>query len=392
MAAQFGSDYLRDARIVVIGAGAVGAAAAYRLAQAGATVTVVERLYPGAGTSGSSFAWLNGFSKGPRHYHRLNMASVRDHQELADELNGDWVHVGGGIHWTTDDKPDKAERIRQSARRLREWGTRVDATTPEIVMRELEPDVFIDPAAVSEVYVVPREGWLDGVAMAHCVLREAIRRYGVTHVHGTVAALRGPVGAVDTVVLEDGQALAADVVVNAGGPEAGRIAALAGATLPLDRQVGTLFVTAPAPVRLEHVLYEADAHVRPDGGARLLLQTEYMDAHAQEGTRLPLDAPVVGQVAADVQRFLPGIAGVPMEWVKVGVRPMPRDGYPIVGMDPEVSGLYTLVTHSGITLSARLSVLVTEELAGGEAADLEPYRPQRFLTQPALAQTPAHGH
>ncbi|HCG29398.1 MAG TPA: hypothetical protein DEU95_06570, partial [Chloroflexi bacterium] len=49
-----GASYFSDASIVIIGAGAVGSATAYRLAQAGAAVTVVERRFPGAGTSGSS--------------------------------------------------------------------------------------------------------------------------------------------------------------------------------------------------------------------------------------------------------------------------------------------------------------------------------------------------
>jgi hypothetical protein len=44
--------------------------------------------------------------------------------------------------------------MRKDVNRLREWGVRVDQTTPEIAMRELEPDLWIDPARVSVVYVV----------------------------------------------------------------------------------------------------------------------------------------------------------------------------------------------------------------------------------------------
>src|SRR5215472_15011820 len=155
--------YLRDARIVVIGAGAVGAAVSYRLAQAGAQVTTIERSYPGAGTSGNSFAWLNGFNKPPRQYHRLNIMSIRDHQDLADELGGSWVHVDGALHWEPDSQEEHLARLRRNVARLREWGMRVDEATPELVMRELEPDVWIDPEHVSTVFVVPREGWLEGV-------------------------------------------------------------------------------------------------------------------------------------------------------------------------------------------------------------------------------------
>lgn len=385
MAMTFGSDQLRDARIIVVGAGAVGAALTYRLAQAGASVTTIERRYPGSGTSGSSFAWLNGFRKPPRHYHRLNVTSISDHRDLADELDGDWVHLRGGLHWAREDDPSKLAQVRQNVRQLREWGVWLDQTTPEIVMRELEPDVWLDPAAIPEVYLVHREGWLDGPTMAHGVIHAATRRYGAELERAAVAGLRGPEGAVSSVLLDDGRELAADVVINAAGPEAGRVAELAGVRLPLDRQIGMLVGTAPAPVCLKRVLYGVDAHIRPEGGSRLILHPEYLDSHAVEGEPMPLDAPVVQRTMDDARVNIPGLRDVPAESVRIGIRPVPRDGYPIVGFEPSVSGLYTVVTHSGITLSARLALLVTEELAGGDPPDLAPYRPSRFVESPLVS-------
>ena len=47
-------------KTIVIGAGVMGASVAYRLAQAGAAVTVLEATRVGGGTSGISFAWTNG--------------------------------------------------------------------------------------------------------------------------------------------------------------------------------------------------------------------------------------------------------------------------------------------------------------------------------------------
>src|SRR5215831_16528248 len=46
-------------KTIVIGAGVMGASVAYRLAQAGAAVTVLEAARIGGGTSGISFAWTN---------------------------------------------------------------------------------------------------------------------------------------------------------------------------------------------------------------------------------------------------------------------------------------------------------------------------------------------
>ncbi len=59
---------------------------------------------------------------------------------------------------------------------------------------------------------------------------------------------------------------------------------------------------------------------------------------------------------------------------------MPKDGHPIVGFEPEVTGLYELVMHSGITLSALMGLLVTEDLLGVDPPELAPYRPERFTS------------
>ena len=79
-----------------------------------------------------------------------------------------------------------------------------------------------------------------------------------------------------------------------------------------------------------------------------------------------------------IEQVAAALAGVAVEAVRLGVRPMPMDGFPIVGFDPSVGNLYHVVTHSGITLAARLALLVTEELSGGGAEPLEAYRPSRF--------------
>jgi len=58
---------------------------------------------------------------------------------------------------------------------------------------------------------------------------------------------------------------------------------------------------------------------------------------------------------------------------------MPVDGQPIVGWLPGIDGLYVAVTHSGVTLGLRLAELIcTELVSGAPAAELAPYRLDRF--------------
>ena len=372
------SDYLRDAQVVVIGAGAIGSAVSYRLAQAGARVITVERAYPGAGTTGNSLGYINGTYKSPRSYHRLNVMSIRDHEDLADELGADWVRVGGSLHWADSTDTGKLETLRTTMRQLRSWGMRIDTLSPEQVMRELEPDLWIDPAAVPEVFLVDRAGWLDCVAMAHGTMQAAVRRYGAGLLHDAVVGMRCEADMITAVSLEGGDELAADVVLNCAGPDADRIAALAGVRLPLDRTPGVLMTTAPAPVGLRHVVYSAQGNLRPEGGARLMLQREELDSLVLDERPLAIDHPAVLDALERLRQVAPGLRDVPLEAVRFGVRPMPRDGLSIVGFDPAIANLYHVVTHSGITLAPRLARLITEELTGGDAAELEPYRLARF--------------
>ena len=75
-----------------------------------------------------------------------------------------------------------------------------------------------------------------------------------------------------------------------------------------------------------------------------------------------------------------GLNGAQAVPVPVGWRPMPLDGYPVMGFATEASNLYMALTHSGVTLSPALSQLAAQEICDGTLADgvLGPYRPQRF--------------
>src|SRR6202011_3384270 len=101
-------------KVIVIGAGVMGASTAYRLAQAGAAVTVLEATRIGGGTSGISFAWTNANKKPPKAYHDLNVAGMKAHAALADEFGATpWWHGGGSLEW--EGEPDRTAQRRALA-------------------------------------------------------------------------------------------------------------------------------------------------------------------------------------------------------------------------------------------------------------------------------------
>src|SRR5258707_9168430 len=142
-------------KTIVIGAGVMGASVAYRLAQAGAAVTVLEAARVGGGTSGISFAWTNAHSKPPKPYHDLNVAGMKAHLALTDEFGATpWWHGGGSLEWEAE--PDRAAQ-RENIAQLRSWGYAAEWMHLRQV-RELEPD--IDPPTIGDAPVAffPEEG------------------------------------------------------------------------------------------------------------------------------------------------------------------------------------------------------------------------------------------
>ena len=117
------------AKMIVIGAGVMGASVAYRLAQAGAAVTVLEATRVGGGTSGISFAWTNAHRKPPKPYHDLNVGGMKAHAALRDEFGATpWWHGGGSLEWEAE--PDRAAQ-RENVEQLAVLGLRGRMDRPQ---------------------------------------------------------------------------------------------------------------------------------------------------------------------------------------------------------------------------------------------------------------------
>jgi glycine/D-amino acid oxidase-like deaminating enzyme len=360
------------ADVLVVGAGCVGASVAYRLAERGAAVTVLDAGAPGAGTSGASFAWTNSFNKTPRDYHDLNVAGMEEHAGLAKELGGGWLHQDGALAW--DEGPGGLARLREAVDRLTGWGYAVERISPRQA-RELEPDLRITDA-VAQVVWTPGEGYVEAVPFIGALLAEAARRGArmlpgrrVTGVIRSGARVRG-------VSTEVGDRFEADVVVDCAGAATDEVARLAGVTLPIDRVPGRLIYTAPVPTTLRRPIHAPGCHFRPDGGGRIVLAEGAHDQIYAEGTE-PWPAE---RSLATVAAHLPVLAGARVEATRIGVRPMPRDERPMVGAIPGLDGFYVVASHSGVTLGPLWGRIATAEiLDGGLDPRLGPYRPARFI-------------
>ena len=115
-------------------------------------------------------------------------------------------------------------------------------------------------------YGVSGEGWFDAHAYLH-LFRKALRGMKVDLVTASVTAIDRQGDRIAAVTLDTGETLEAGLVVNAAGPNAGKVAALAGIELPVEPRKRNVFVFE-ARERYEDMPLLVDPsgiYVRPEG-------------------------------------------------------------------------------------------------------------------------------
>ena len=366
--------------VVVIGAGIVGASIAFRVASRGARVTLIDRDQPGFGASSHSFAWINAGAKEPVGYHNLNRRSLEMWPRFADALGEDvGLRWGGKVSWENDAEAAKAlvARVEQ----LQSWGYPSRLVSRD-ELQELEPSLQIGACVAADYN--ENEGQVEPqMVVDACINR--LRELETSIMTGVaVTGLRtDSQDRVNAVQTTNGD-IDADVVVVAAGTATTAVAAMAGVNIPQAESPGVVIRTTPIPSLLRNVpvVYappledgRREIHLRqcPDG--RLMIGEGDQESLAEDDSQSHAD-----DLLARACQHLPGLKGASAIPVPVGWRPMPLDGYPVMGFAPEAPNLYVALTHSGVTLAPVLSQLTALEICDGARADgvLGPYRPERF--------------
>ncbi|MFI6285073.1 NAD(P)/FAD-dependent oxidoreductase [Streptomyces sp. NPDC051018] len=363
-------------QVVVVGAGVYGAAVSAELARRGARVTVVDTGAPGGGTSGATFSWTNSCGKQPRAYHDISVASMEAHRKLARDVpGGDWYHEGGNLEWGGGD--GERERLRRKVATVLGYGYEARWLTRAQVLR-LEPDMNPAGLPADEIAYFPAEGWIEPTRLiAHLLSTADVERIW----HDAVTGIGVSDGLVTSVRLASGRRLPADAVVNCAGPAADRIAALAGLELPMRNTRGALVHTSPVAVSLSRVIHAPHVHLRPDGAGRLLLHTHDIDGavRVSDTGETSVEQAAVDKLMEAGRALYPGLSAGGVESVRVGERPIPGDGLPVLGRAPALPNFHFAVSHSGATLSVHAGALVAAEVLGEDrAGELAAFRFERF--------------
>ncbi|WP_406240583.1 NAD(P)/FAD-dependent oxidoreductase [Streptomyces anulatus] len=379
-------------KVVVVGAGIVGAACAFHAAAAGLDVTVLDRGPVGAGTTsrGEGNILLSDKEPGPE----LELARLsRDlWDEAAEELGPETVEFetkGGLVVAST---PDALGALHAFAARQAAAGVRTEAVER---VGELEPHVA--PGLPGGVHY-PQDAQVQPVLAAAGLLRAAVRHGARAHTGEAVAAVTGTDGRIAGVRTADGTVLPADAVVNAAGTWGGEVGRRLGAPVGILPRRGFVLVTEPLPPMIRHKVYSAD-YVANVASSDEGLETSCVVEGTRAGTILigasrervgfdtSMNPAVVARLAAQACRLFPFLRGVHLIRAYRGFRPYCPDHLPVIGPDPRVPGVLHACGHegAGIGLAPGTGALVTAQLLGHPWRGADPAAhtgllPDRFLT------------
>ena len=348
-------------KIIVIGAGIIGAMSACHLTKAGAHVTVIDAGQGGA--TAASFGWINASFFHDDHHYRIRAAGMTAYADLARDLDLPAMQ-NGSIVWE-----DEGDSFDAQLERLTTLGADFRVIDGAEVAG-LEPNLAHPP---SRAMLFGSETAVDAAALTATLLNAAQAR-GAKVIRGV------PVTSIDQGVHTPLGPMHADHVLVTAGTGCERLLGTVGASLPMLDRPGLMLRTRPVDPVINHILASPTQELRQLADGSILAPVA---ANHQADTADHIATP--GDVLADeamvrVQAMLPN---VDLSWdqVMLANRPMPQDGLPAVGaVGP--AGIYVATMHSGVTLAAVMGGLIASEILNGvsnKTADLlAPYRPQRF--------------
>jgi len=392
---------------IVVGAGIMGSSIAYHLSILGVKVIVLDErtnllpseddgIDPGTATS-SSFAWINGNSKTPLSYKQLNCLGMevwRRHEVLKDFP----VWCGTLVRSTKQRGDSQSPTMSSYYSCVGPLGLNE--------LSEVEPGIDWPSTPSSddtEIYLYPEEGHVDPI-QAVKVLRTSANENGVDFIEGAVVTdlvrnEQGKVVGIQYTKTDDDASthtVTADTVIIAAGansskPELG----LADHLTLLDKPGKLAYAKTNAAgdetaKTLDRIFVDKTSHFhilrRSDtivvGGGKMVAggDTKQESTTESQSSSDVEDESKIGKAMVD--NVTSSIApyelqnGYELERVSQANRAFPKDGFPVLGfVEP---GLYSAITHSGITLGPLLGELVAYEVYQSKCDGHEEYNNYGF--------------
>jgi glycine/D-amino acid oxidase-like deaminating enzyme len=375
--------------VLIVGAGVIGCSLAHELTRRGATVTVIDAAEVLSGTSSATFAWVNANNKPPAEYQQLNVLGLRAHERARQARSlgaGDWFHQTGNLQVAATD--EEMEAIGQKVDQLASTGYDASVLTRTQVER-LEPS--LDSTGLTGGAFYPKEGWIDTTTMCSSLLHTA-RESGaefVPYQRVTELTSSGQI----TAISADGSVghYAADTTILAAGNGNREILATAGVDFPTHPSafddaagtghptVGLISTTGSVDSGIRHIIHAQGISIRPERNGGVTFTDSPTGAQWKPDDSRIWTVP--GMLLDRARKLYPSLKNASTETVTLGTRVLPTDGVTIADWISDSRSIYSIATHSGVTLAAHLAEVVSDEiLTGTRHESLHPFGLARFAS------------
>ncbi|THF85455.1 FAD-binding oxidoreductase [Deinococcus sp. KSM4-11] len=361
-----------DVDVAVIGAGIVGAACAWRLAQRGLNVLVLERDQPASGSTGKSAAGVRAqFASEPNI--RLSQESISEYAAMPQSgyQPGGYLMLVPEHHWV---EHQAGVALQQ------QLGVPSELLTPQAAQGHLP----FEPSGLGGCSFCPTDGFVDAHSLTFEYVRLA-RDAGVTVWTETpVTAIRpGASGGAGWCLETSRGDVRATQVLNAAGAWAGQVGALAGLDIPVRPARRMVFTTGPLhPPRRVPMVFDLESGVwlRSEGERLIFGRADPADVGWREGLDWAWLDPTL---EAALNRF-PWLetAGLDRRASWWGYYEITPDHQPILGRMPGVHGWLNACGFSGhgvMQAAAAARVLAQEACEDAPFINIDALRYERFL-------------
>lgn len=358
-----------QADVVVVGAGVIGCAIARDLVSRGLSVVVVERDSPGRRATWAAAGMLSplGEAGGSGAFLDLADGSLERFASFAQALREE---TGIDIEYRTNGKlhvslhGDADEDVRAIAAGPHAARFQVELLDGAEARRR-EPALSAD---VSLAAFIGRDHRVNNRLLAQALLASATAAGSAFRTANPVHAVTTRSSRITGVRLASGEHIDAGHVVIAAGAWSAQIEGLPRA-LPVGPVKGQMFAvdgrgrtSDPQATSLHRVIFSRGCYIIPRDDGRLLVGATVEDVGFRKG---PTPRGIASLMAA-AAAVVPASADLPLVETWAGFRPATPDRLPVLGEDPEVTGLIYATGHfrNGILL-APITAAITGALVAG---------------------------
>ena len=350
---------------VFVGAGLIGLASAWRAAERGLSVLVLERAgAPGEGSSGVAAGMLAPVTEaefGEEAALRLQLESRAAWPGFAAELEeksglGTGYRESGALVVAAD--RDDAEELRRLHEFQRSLGLDAEWLTPS-GCRRLEPG--LSPRVAGGI-LAPQDGHADPAAVVRALVAALERAGGELVCRAEVEGLDLEGGRVTGVRTAAGTFSAGTVVVAAGAWSPALAPGEAPPVRPVKGQILDLRVRGGMDDPLERIVRTPRCYLVARGDGRVVLGATV----EEQGFDTAVTADGVHRLLEAAWEVLPAVGELELVSARAGLRPGTPDNAPLVGAG-SVPGLVWATGHwrNGVLLAPLTATAVASVLTGG---------------------------